>query len=73
MISITLRYGLTKSTQVNVEAGSTVRQAITNAAKTILGLPENVQATIDGDTVSLDHELFEDTTVTFEKQAAQKA
>ncbi len=73
MISITLRYGLNKSTQVNVEAGSTIRQSVTNAAKTILGLPENVQATIDGDTVSLDHELFEDTTVTFEKQAAQKA
>ena len=73
MIAITLQYGLTKSTTVNVQAGSTVRQSITNAAKMILGLPENIQATIDGDTVSFDHELFDDTTITFEKQAASKA
>lgn len=73
MITVILRYGLSKSTQVTVEAGSTIRQSVTAPAKAILGLPENIQATIDGDTVSLDTELFDDTTIVFEKQAAAKA
>jgi hypothetical protein len=58
---------------VQIDAGSTIRSAITSPVKAILSLPENVQATIDGDTVSLDTELFENTSVTFEKQAASKA
>jgi hypothetical protein len=73
MITINLRYGLSKSTTVTVDSGTSISQMITPSVKAILGLPENVQATVDGDTLSISTPLYENSTIVFEKQAAQKA
>lgn len=73
MITVTLRFGLSKSTTVSVDSGTSISEMFTPSVKAILGLPENVQATVDGETLSLSTPLFENSTVVFEKQAAQKA
>lgn len=73
MLTINLRYGLSKSTTVTVDQGSTISQMVTPSVKAILGLPENVQATIDGETLSLSTPIYDNSTIVFEKQAAAKA
>lgn len=73
MISVTLNYGLSKSTTVQTSSGSTIRSLITPAVKAILGLPENAAPVIDGDTYSMEDTITMDTVITFEKQAASKA
>ena len=73
MITVNLRFGLSKSTTVTVDQGTSISQMVTPSVKAILGLPENVQATVDGDTLSLSTPIYENSTITFEKQAAAKA
>lgn len=73
-ISVILRYGLTNRIEVDVPPGTTIRQLLQNASyRSVLKLPENVSAVIDGMTVSLDDTVSEGDTVVFEKQAASKA
>lgn len=73
MITVTLRFGLSKSTSVTVDAGASIAEMVTASVKAILGLPENVQATVDGETLALSTPIYENSTIVFEKQAAQKA
>ena len=73
MITVTLRFGLSKSTSVTVNAGASIAEMVTTSVKAILGLPENVQATVDGETLALSTPIYENSTIVFEKQAAQKA
>lgn len=73
MITVTLNYGLTKTTTVQASSGATIRSLVTSTVRAILGLPENVAPVVDGDTLSSDEPLYQDTVITFEKQAAQKA
>jgi hypothetical protein len=73
MITVTLRFGLSKSTTVTVDSGASISEMVSASVKAILGLPENVQATVDGETLSLSTPIYENSTIVFEKQAAQKA
>lgn len=74
MIQVTVKYGLTRSLQTDVNEDATIRDIISNTnTRLALGYPENVSAVIDGVTVSLDDHPSEGDTVVLEKQAAAKA
>ena len=73
-ISITLRYGLTKSMTIDVNEGSSLRSILANANnRAVLGYPENVSAVIDGQTISIDELVNDGDVIQLEKQAAAKA
>ena len=74
MITVTLKYGLTKEITTEVSEDSTIAQIIGNANnKAVLGLPETVKAVIDGQTVDLNEKLSDGDVVVLERQAAEKA
>ncbi len=74
MISIVLRYGLTKRLETEVAEGTTVRQVLQNSNnRAVLGYPENVSAVVDGNTLSLDDQLSDGDEIILEKQATSKA
>lgn len=74
MISVTLKYGLTREVRTEVEDGTTIRTVLSNTGyRATLGLPEKVSAVIDGTTVGLDETLADGDVVVFERQAAEKA
>ena len=74
MISVTIKYGLTKQVTREVADGTTVRQILQDAStKMILGFPEGVSAVSDGLTLSMDDVLSDGDTIILEKQAAAKA
>lgn len=69
---ITLRYGVTKLENVEVEHDSTVEDLVDQFG-TALGLPESVESLVNGSTVDLDSEVSDGDIVTFEKTACRKA
>jgi len=74
MISITLKFGLTKQVTREVPEGTSLRQVLADATnKAVLGYPENVSGVVDGVTIGMDDELTDGDTVVLEKQAASKA
>lgn len=74
MITVTLKYGLTKEITTEVSDGTSIAQIINDPNnRAVLGLPENVKAVIDGQTVDLDAELSDGDVVVLERQAAEKA
>lgn len=73
-ITVTLRYGTSGRFEVDIPAGTTVRQLLSNQQyRTFLKLPENVSAVVDGQTLSPDDTVNDGDVVLFEKQAASKA
>lgn len=74
MIEVTLKYGLTRQLTVDVAQGTTIAQLASNANyRASLGFPENVSATIDGNTVDMGETVADGDVILFEKQAAAKA
>lgn len=74
MISVTLKFGLTKQVTREVAEGTTLRTVLADATnKAVLGYPESVSGVVDGVTMNLDDELSDGDTVVLEKQAAAKA
>lgn len=74
MISVTLKFGLTKQVTREVPEGTTLRTILADATnKAVLGYPENVSGVVDGVTMSLDDAPSDGDTVVLEKQAASKA
>lgn len=74
MISVTLRFGATKSVTIKVATPVSVKELIADpSTRAYLGYPENVSAVIDGVTVGLDHIVADGDEVLLEKQAAAKA
>lgn len=74
MIEVTLRFGLTKMLTVEVPEGTTVGTLLSNPNyKASLGYGENVNAVIDGTTVSSADTVSDGDTIVLEKQAASKA
>lgn len=73
-ITVTLRYGATKSITVEVQEPITIGQLISDASRrAVLGYPENVAAVVDGETVSMDTYIADGDEILLEKQAASKA
>ena len=74
MIEVTLKYGLTRQLTVDVADGTTIAQLAGNANyRASLGFPENVSATINGDTIDMNETVADGDVILFEKQAAAKA
>jgi hypothetical protein len=74
MINVTLKYGMTRELRIDLEEPITVGEILDNPNyRASIGLPENVVAVIDGETVGLDHYVNDGDVITFEKQAATKA
>lgn len=74
MISITLKFGLTKQVTRQVPDGTTLSTMLRDATnKAILGYPESVSGVIDGITVDANEPLSDGDVVVLEKQAAAKA
>jgi len=74
MYVVTVKYGLTKSVQTEIEPGTTIGELIENPdVAGVLGLPENIGAAVNGVTRDLDTSLANGDTVVIEKRAAQKA
>lgn len=73
-INVTIKYGLTKQVTRDVSDTQSIRDIISNpSVRAILGHPENVVATIDGQIISLDNEPNDGDVIQLEQQAAQKA
>ncbi len=74
MISITVKYGLTRELTTEVAEGTTFRSIIADPTiKAVLKHPENVSAIINGDRQDLDAEVAEGDVIVLEVQAAEKA
>lgn len=74
MITITLKYGLTKEVTREISPNATVSQVLADPNnKAILGYPENVTAVVDGVSLGANDNFGDGDVVILEKQAAQKA
>lgn len=74
MISIILKYGLTKRLETEVRDGATVGEVLSNPNhRAVLGFPESCNAVVDGVTLQNDDVLSDGDEVIIEKQAAKKA
>lgn len=74
MISITVKYGLTRELTTEVAEGTTFRSIIADpTVKAVLKHPENVSAIINGDRMDLDNEPADGDVIVLEVQAAEKA
>lgn len=71
-MKITLRYGITKLENVEVNAGTTVGE-LEDDFGAALGLPESADATVNGTVVDEDYEVSNADTVSWEKRACNKA
>lgn len=73
MIRITINYSLASATKEYV-APISVRSLIQDQnLKALLGFGEDITALIDGERCSLDTLIYEESEVTLEKKAAEKA
>lgn len=74
MITVTIKFGLTKELTTEVQEGASIRSIIGNASvKAVLGFPENVVPVIGGTTVSFDDTPSDGDVIVLERQAAEKA
>lgn len=74
MIEVTVKYGLSKTSTIDVQEGTTIRQILTNNnLRLLLGFPENVTAVCDGVTLSSEDTVADGDVIQLEKQAAAKA
>lgn len=74
MNSVTFRYGTTRELTREIPNHTTVSDVLQDPSiRAGLGLPENVQAVVDGRTLSGRDTFSDGDVVQFEKQAAAKA
>jgi hypothetical protein len=74
MITVTVRYGMTRRLDIELEEPVQVIDITGNPNyRATLGFPENVAAVINGVTVSSDHYVNDGDIVTLEVQASRKA
>jgi len=71
-MKITIRYGVTKLENVEMEADSDVSAVILRFG-TALGLPESVDVYVNGEVEDSNTPLYDGDTVVFEKAACRKA